>query len=144
MSFVVSTPVHSASAGRLWCKSDPIVSLNGRLVDLTVSIPLDMLLAVNGPIQITIWTPATVDRHVILSDVGFFGHGSVVTFRNSGQIQGDSIPTVIRISVPIDAGALAPGETVPTELTVTPDNQLPTTVAGTHERTTMKMTINGH
>ena len=37
-----------ASAGRLWCKADPIVSLDNQLVSITVAIPLDSLLLVNG------------------------------------------------------------------------------------------------
>src|SRR5438105_8787798 len=100
---LLSAPVHATRAGRMWCKSDPIVSLNGRVIDLTVSLPLDKLLAVNGPLRIDIWTPAAVNRKVLVSDVGFNGHGSVIAFHNShGTVSNNQIPTFIKLSGPID------------------------------------------
>ena len=51
--------VQPAAAGRLWCKADPVVSLDQRLVSISVAIPAEFLLAVNGPTSITIpriWT----------------------------------------------------------------------------------------
>jgi hypothetical protein len=138
---VASAP---AGAGRLWCKTDPIISLDGRLVDITVSIPLDMIVAVNGPVQITVWTPNTVERHVIVPDLGLLGYRTEVVFKDTlAAVQDNRIPTYIKVVVPIDQTIVTSADTVPVELMVTADNQLPIFVQGTHLGTTLGLTILG-
>jgi hypothetical protein len=138
----VVAPLHVAelvqAGGTLWCKADPLVSLNGRVVDITVSVPLDYLLRVNGPTQIQIRTPAGVDRFVILNDLGFNLRGSTVTFVDGGVVTNEAFPVEIRVTVPMN---LLPGEVAPMEVTVWPDNGLPTTVVATNVQTTVRMTI---
>lgn len=131
-------PESTRAGGTLWCKADPVVSLDGRLVDITVSIPLEYLPHVNGPTQYQIRLPAEVERHVVLNDPGFNLQGSEITFVNGGAVSGDLIPIEIRATVPMD---LDPGETAPMELMVWPDNALPMTVIGTNLNTTMRLEI---
>ena len=71
-------------AGRLWCKADPVVTLDGRVVSISLAIPVDSLLMVDGPTRIEIRTPATVERYVVVNDVGFL-RGSVVVFTDSDE-----------------------------------------------------------
>ncbi len=54
-----------------WCKSDPVVSLNGTLVDITVGIPLEYEPLVTGPVRIEVQTPESVERELVLSGPGF-------------------------------------------------------------------------
>jgi hypothetical protein len=131
-------PESGRAGGMLWCKADPIVSVDGRLVDITLSIPLEYLSRVSGPTRIEIRTPPDVQRYVVLNDLGFNLQGSEVIFVDGGTISGDRIPIEIRASVPM---ALAPGETAPMEVLVWPDNTLPMTVVGTNLRTTVRLEI---
>jgi len=130
-------------AGRLWCKADPVVTLNGRIVSISLAIPLKYLLLVNGPTVIEITTPPDVDRRLIVNDVGFL-HGSIVTFKDGeGTVQGRQIPVEINAFVPIDTSQLAPGETVPLEITVITDYLLYATAQGTTEQTTLTLVVRG-
>jgi hypothetical protein len=138
---VISMP---ANAGRLWCKSDPVILLDGRVVDVTVSIPLEMTFAVNGPVEFTIWTPAGVDRSVIVQDIGYMGQGATVIFKNSrGTVRDNKIPTVVRVIVPIDEAKLGSNDDVPVELSIIPENSWPTVAYGTHLGTSVSLTILG-
>lgn len=131
-------------AGVTWCESDPVVSLNGTLVDISVAIPLEYLLLVDGPVHYTIKTPSSVARHVIVSDVGFVAHGVRVDFADRrGGIDGNSFNTTIQVSVPIDESKLAPGETVPMKLTVRPLNAPTEVVYGTTDSTAVSLWITG-
>lgn len=136
---VASQPAEPAQAGgTLWCKADPVVSLDGRLVDITVSIPLEFLPYVAGPTQIQIRTPAGVERVVVLNDLGFNLHGSEVTFVDGGVVKDDLIPVEVRVTVPMQ---LDSGERAPMEVMVWPDNKLPTTVVGTNELTSLRLHV---
>ncbi|CAA9386651.1 MAG: hypothetical protein AVDCRST_MAG93-9495, partial [uncultured Chloroflexia bacterium] len=47
------------------------MSLNGTLVDVWVEIPLEYVHLVNGPVTYTIHTHSSVDRLLVLNDLGF-------------------------------------------------------------------------
>lgn len=150
-TFIVLVPLlilalvaQPAAAGKLWCKADPVVSLNGRVVSISPAIPLEYLLRVNGPTQITIKTPRGVDGTLILNDLGFMGHGTIVTFvQGGGVIKNNEFPVEIEVSVPVDTTGLPPNHAVPLSVTVTPDNQWPTTVTGTTRSTVVRLTVTG-
>jgi hypothetical protein len=140
----VAVNAHAARAGRLWCKADPVISLDQRLVSITVAIPVEYLLLVNGPTTIGVKTPKTVDRQIVLNDLGFMGHGTIITFTDGGGIVANQeIPVEITVRVPIDLSLLAPGETVPVEVTVLADDLLLASAIGTSELTKMRLTIVG-
>jgi hypothetical protein len=133
-----------ADAGWIWCKTDPVVRLNGTLVDILIAIPLDSVPAVNGPTQFEIQTPRGVERELILNDLGYNGHGSEVVFTDGpGVVLNQEFPTTIRVHVPIDETKLGPNETVPLEVTVTPINGEQLVVLGDAELTTVRTTILG-
>lgn len=136
--------VHPVTAGRLWCSADPVVSLDHRLVSISVAIPAEYLLLVNGPTALTVKAPPSLDRALVVSDVGFMGHGTVVTFVNGGgAVKDEAFPVEIRVSVPVADSSLSSDESIPLQVTVTPDGQLPITVEGTAESTVVKLTILG-
>lgn len=62
LMLAIAHNVQLVEAGRLWCKTDPIVTLNNRIVSITVAIPVEYVLLVNGPVIIEIATPPSVDR----------------------------------------------------------------------------------
>ena len=96
----------TASAGWAWCARDPIVRLNGALVQIIVSVPQEYRDAVNGPIQVDVLTPAGVSQELVFTDEGFNGYGEAVRFISSPNMPmfGSTFSTVIRVRVPIDAG----------------------------------------
>src|SRR5690348_14803787 len=74
--------VAPAAAGRVWCTRDPVVQLNGKNLTLLVSIPQEYQQYVNGAIQTTILTPASVTRKTIFTDTGFNGYGESLRYSN--------------------------------------------------------------
>ncbi len=135
--------VQFVEAGRLWCKADPVVTLDGRIVSISLAIPLEYLLLVDGPTIIEITTPPEVERQVIVNDVGFL-HGSIVTFKDGGgAVKDGRIPVTINASVSVNDAWLKPGETVPMQITILTDYLRYETVTGTTENTTMELVVYG-
>ncbi len=132
-------------AALTWCKSDPVVSLNGTLVDITVGIPLEYEPLVTGPVRIEVQTPESVERELVLSGPGFNGYGEEVRFSdNTGKVREKQFPATIKVRVPIDKPRLDPGESVPVEVTVLADNApVPVIVEGTSDMTALDITITG-
>lgn len=131
-----------ARADIRWCRTDPIITLNGAVVDISVAIPLEYVPLVNGPVQYEIQTPMSTKRQVILNDVGYNGHGSKVIFKDgSGTVQDGEIPTTVRVYIPIDKQRLAPGEVVPAELTVIDDDVTILVEQGTSSQLTVNTVI---
>jgi len=132
--FALSSPAY---AGVHWCKTDPVVRLDGTLVDITVSIPAEYLFAVDGPTEIVVRTPEGVERELILNDLGFMGKGSVVRFVDgSGEIVDGGFPISVEVYVPMDEAQLLSGELAPVEVAVLPHSgDGLTSVVGTHRWT---------
>ena len=96
---IVILPVR-ASIG--WCKSDPVVQIDGQLADIFVSAPLDAPLKVTGPTEIVVTLPVGVDAAVVLTDLGF-GHGEHVTFVTSRALRVTAKGIQVRIAVYVPA-----------------------------------------
>lgn len=80
---------------------------------------------------------------MILNDIGFL-RGSIVVFKDGdGTVRNRQIPVQISASVAIVRSYLAPGETVPLEITVLTDYLLYATALGTTEQTTLDMVVRG-
>ena len=76
--------IGAASVG--WCRSDPVVVIDGALADVFVSIPLNTLQRVSGATEIVITTPPGVRSVLLASGVGF-GYGEVVRFAESRSLR---------------------------------------------------------
>ena len=139
-TLVVAQPVGAT----LWCKADPVVRLNGTIVDIAIAIPIEYVPLVNGPGDYEIQTPNGTTRQVVVGDAVGFGKGTVIRFTTGGgAVQQGTFPTTIRVRVPIDQSQLPPGQTVPTQLTVLPHNGSLLVVSGTTALTTAQLTIIG-
>ena len=94
-----------AAARRAWCRTDPIVVIDGTIVDIFVSAPLGdlvkALLTVTGPNKIVVTVPSGVNAWLLLSDLGF-GRGNTVTFAQSADLQrtADGIQVRVEVYVP--------------------------------------------
>lgn len=140
--FGMTVPAH---ADIVWCRTDPIITLNGAVVDLSTSIPFKYVPLVNGPISYQVTTPRGTDRQLVANDAGYNGYGTKVVFVDgSGKVQNRKIPTTISVSIPIDTSRLAPGEVVPTQLTIIADNVSLITATGTSKLTTATIVVTGH
>ena len=92
----------SASAGVGWCRTDPVVVIDGRLADIFVSARFDDLSKVNGPTEIVISTPVGVDAELAIATTGF-GYGEKVRFVQSESLQVTSQGIEVRIKVRVPA-----------------------------------------
>ena len=113
------TPAN-VSAGFTWCRADPLVSLNGTLVDVWVEIPLEYVHLVNGPVTYDIHTHSSVHRSLILNDLGFNLRSSRIRFadRDHLNVESSQFETTFSVHVPIDRSRLARGENVPARLSI--------------------------
>jgi hypothetical protein len=102
MSILMIVSASTATAGVGWCRSDPVIMVNGNISDIFVSAPLDALLVVTGPTQIVVTTPPDVDAVLIASTLGF-GHGEVVAFEQSRSLKVSDEGTELRIQVFVPA-----------------------------------------
>jgi len=136
---VLATP---ALAGRKWCAKDPIVRLNGEDVQIWVAIPEEFVPAVNGPVEVKVYTPIGVNQELIFVDQGFNGFGENVKFTETEDltVRADgSFDVTIRASVPVDRkmakalGATRGGKTIPFQITVSTNGELVTYDTGAME-----------
>ena len=127
--FVAVTP---ANAGLVWCKTDPIVRLNGQTVQVLVSIPDTYVSRVDGPTRVEIKTPQQVKRELLFVDDGFNGHGEDFSFSDIGDGYGTATGyrIKIKVTVPIETS-----NTVPILVEVIGANGVVQTFEGNHKGT---------
>jgi hypothetical protein len=91
-----------ASAGRAWCRADPIFIIDGRLVDVMIAGPPTALLQVTGPTKVTVTVPEGVKATHVLSDLGF-GRGYRVVIKTSTELQVTPDGAQLRVEVFVPA-----------------------------------------
>lgn len=131
-----------AQAAVRWCKTDPIVKLNGQSVQILVAVPDEYEPYVNGPVEVVVKTPHAVSRELVFTDSGFNGHGEAVEFEDLVTApRGHTFLAQIRVRVPVDESALeSRGQKVPVQLTVITDDGERVT-RGTHEKTSVAINV---
>jgi hypothetical protein len=97
--FLVAAP--EANAARTWCRTDPIITINGELADIFTLAPVEDLPKITGATQIVVVVPTGVSTSLIATDAGF-GYGETVEFRTSESLRvtANGIEVVIRVYVP--------------------------------------------
>lgn len=109
--------VSPAYAGKTYCKSDPVVKVGHRTLDVQVGTGLEYAQKVSGDILMEVQTPPGVEGEVIIEGVFLGGmlldqpFGFDITFTKKDN---DTIKIVLKVPMALD-----PGETAPVELTVT-------------------------
>jgi hypothetical protein len=93
--------VHSAAASVGWCRSDPVVAVDGALGDVFISTPLDTLSKVTGQTQLVVSVPEGVDAALAAGGTGF-GYGERVNIEKSSalKVQATGIEVELKVYVP--------------------------------------------
>ena len=107
--------VTPASAGRVWCSRDPVIKVNGQVVDVLVSSYTEMNASANGPLQFVVTVPAGTSTSVLATDNGF-GYGYSVTVKTSSSLTKNAKSTQVRVEV----YAPAADATLPVKIDVKP------------------------
>jgi hypothetical protein len=99
-----------AAAGRVWCRTDPDVLLEGTFVRVDVAVPEEFVHLVNGPTWLRFNLPSAVDRQFVWADAGFNGLGYDVTFSTAFQPNKRvaKFSVNLTIKVPIKDGTKVP------------------------------------
>ena len=94
-------------AGRAWCRTDPVVSINGELADVFVAGPPEAPLLVNGANEIVVTVPDGVKKQLVLNDLGF-GQGNTVSFKTSSRLRvtRSGVEVKVAVRVPVDDSKL--------------------------------------
>ena len=113
--FGLSLGTSDAGAWRTWCRSDPVVSIDGQLVDISVGIPPDQLFSVTGATQIVVKVPPKVSAELVVNDPAH-GYPNEVSFRTSKRLDKTNRGIEVRIEVYVTAS----DDAMPVEVRVTP------------------------
>jgi hypothetical protein len=107
--------IRAASAGRSWCRVDPVVIIDGQLADVFVASDLKMLLNATGPIKMKISIPVGSKAGVVLTDLGF-GKGYDISFVQTSALvrSGGRTPVIVDVYAP------AKDSTLPVTVTFAP------------------------
>jgi hypothetical protein len=97
----IASGARSTDAARGWCRSDPLILIDGELADIFCTAPLSMLLKATGPNQIVVTVPKGVKTHLVLAGIGF-GRGEKVTFKTSKKLKKKNgrIDVVVKALIP--------------------------------------------
>lgn len=76
-------------AARTWCRCDPTVRVDGKVVHLYVSGLLDVKYDVAGPTKVVIHVPPKVSYALLEQDAGF-GKGYAISFVADSKLTADS------------------------------------------------------
>jgi hypothetical protein len=87
-----------AGAYRTWCRTDPVISVGGVLVDVYISGPLEAPTLVTGPTELVVAVPRGVVAWLVVADVGF-GRGIRVSFAESGALKATAGGIDVRVDV---------------------------------------------
>lgn len=95
-------PLHSADAARGWCRTDPLILINGELADIFCTAPLSMLLQATGPTEFVVTVPRGVKTILLLAGPGFL-KGESVTFKHSRKLKKTKSGIEIKVAVRVPA-----------------------------------------
>ena len=89
-------------AGRGWCRSDPLITIEGVPADIFCTARLTAPLRVNGPTEIVVSVPVGVSTALVLAGPGF-GHGEKVRFAETDRLQQSASSVDLEVAVYVPA-----------------------------------------
>lgn len=92
-----------AQAWESWCFDDPVIAVDGQLIDLRVQLPLAQLLAMRST-TLTVVIPSNVRGAVVLDDVSAFPMKTVVSPTGPAWNGKGTLPLTVTTSVSATAG----------------------------------------
>jgi hypothetical protein len=133
----VAMPV---SAGKGWCRSDPVVSLNGVNISFVIGIPIENQDDVVGPITMVFLAPRASDLALVSADPGFNGYGESVQLASNGSRINPDGSFAVRVSVYVP---LRGNQTVPLQVEVVPASGDSVVVEGDATGVSLTLTLLG-
>ena len=94
--------VQAALAGRGWCRSDPLITIEGVPADIFCTARLTAPLSVNGPTEIVVSVPVGVSTALVLAGLGF-GRGEKVRFEETDRLQRSASSVDLEVAVYVPA-----------------------------------------
>lgn len=91
-----------AAASHAWCRTDPVIMVDGELADIFISAPIEAPLLVTGPTEVVVSIPVGVEASVIATGVGF-GKGEVVSFVEAKNLKKTARGIELKIAVYVPA-----------------------------------------
>jgi hypothetical protein len=90
-----------------WCRSDPLILIEGVVVDIFCTAPLTAPLYVTGPTEIVVSVPVGVQPTLVLAGVGF-GRGEIVRFEERNRLQQSAEGLEVEVEVYVPASSELP------------------------------------
>jgi hypothetical protein len=100
--------IGSASAGRAWCRTDPILIIDGQISDIFVAGPLTAPFQVTGPTKINIYVPHDAGLIIAIPDLGFLKGVDMQVIRSANlqKTPEGRIPLKIEVYVPAQSSSM--------------------------------------
>jgi hypothetical protein len=93
-----------AEAARTWCRTDPVVKIDGKVADVWLSSYQELHETATGPSQIVVSVPPGVSTELLATDLGFGRHGYVVSFQEDPSLRWNGRQPSVAISVYTPSG----------------------------------------
>ena len=88
----------SAEAGISWCRTDPLITVNGKTGHVYVESTAEMWTSRSGPIQVTVVAPVGSEASAVPLDHGF-GLGYTILFREDAGLKRLGSFSEVRVEV---------------------------------------------
>jgi hypothetical protein len=97
-----------AFAGDGWCSADPVVKIDGKVVDIVISSLDEADELAMGPVQLVIRVPVGISAEILATDRGFGGHGYAISFAEVPYLvaSADRLPIEVAVYAPMADGTL--------------------------------------
>ncbi len=98
----IAGTTRSAEAARGWCRTDPLILIDGELADIFCTAPLSMLLNATGPTEYVVTLPRGVEGKLLLAGPGFL-KGETLEFKHSAKLEKTKSGIEIKVAVKVPA-----------------------------------------
>lgn len=107
MALMLVLQVSSASAGLGWCRTDPLITVNGKTGHVYVDSSAEMFTSATGPIKIEVLVPVGAIASAVPLDNGF-GFGYTITFVEDARLAARGSFSEVRVNAyaPASNGSL--------------------------------------
>ena len=92
---VLVAPAVGATHG--WCKTDPILRIDGQTADVFLSSHREMRAAATGPARLVVTVPTGIPIELVATDKGFGGQGYDVRFAESPELKNAAGALQVRV-----------------------------------------------
>jgi hypothetical protein len=120
-----------------WCRSDPVVDIDGQQIYVYLSGPVDLLEAATGPNVVEIQVPPGVPVTLVSTDQGF-GYGWDVRLVESVSLNGNDRGISVRVRTYVPANIDLP---VLTQVTDGSGTVLAEVIGTTNHRDTLRLRL---